>query len=241
MILLMYNSCDSPYWNAALVKRLKIAIDGPVASGKTAVGMLVACKLGYRFLDTGLMYRAITWLALKEHVPIEDASLTRLAQKARISISTSADGSTRIAVNGEDVTEHLRTPEVEAFVSPVSRVKGLRDVMVQKQREVARDGAIVMVGRDIGTVVLSDADLKVFLKASVHVRARRRYEELLAKGTEASYDAVLDNLQERDRIDSQREHAPLRPAQDAHILDTDDIGVEEVVQRVIALLDGGQP
>ena len=219
---------------------LQIAIDGPVASGKTVVGKLLAHRLGYRFLDTGLMYRAITWLALKENIPLEDAPLTKLAQDAHIRVVDAGDGNSRIIVNGTDATDELRSRDVEGAVSVVSEVAGLRNVMVEHQRDIAREGAIVMVGRDIGTVVLPDAGLKVFLRASVAERARRRYLELQEMGKEASYDAILDNLEERDRIDSQRAHAPLRPAEDARLLDTDDIGAEEVVGRITAMTNRSQ-
>ncbi len=224
----------------------QIAIDGPVASGKTVVGRILAQRLGYRFLDTGLMYRAITWLALKEGVPLEGAPLTELARRARIrvadqggtSVSSVEPGNSRIIVNGVDVTDELRSPVVEGAVSVVSAAPGLREVMVEHQRAIAREGAIVMVGRDIGTVVLPDAGLKVFLRASVAERASRRYRELREMGKETSYKAILDNLRERDALDSQRAHAPLQPAEDARILDTDGIGVEEVVERVLAMVDG---
>jgi len=216
----------------------QIAIDGPVASGKTVVGRILARRLGYRFLDTGLMYRAITWLALKEGVPLEGAPLTELAAKARIRVVDQGEGNSRIIVNGVDVTDELRSPVVEGAVSVVSAAPGLREVMVEHQRAIAREGAIVMVGRDIGTVVLPDAGLKVFLQASVAERASRRYRELREMGKETSYKAILDNLRERDALDSQRAYAPLQPAEDARILDTDGIGVEQVVERVLAMVDG---
>jgi cytidylate kinase len=216
----------------------QIAIDGPVASGKTVVGRLLAQRLGYRFLDTGLMYRAITWLALKEGVPLEGAPLTDLAGKARIRVADQGGGNSRIIVNDVDVTDELRSPAVEGAVSVVSAAAGLREVMVEHQRAIAREGAIVMVGRDIGTVVLPDAGLKVFLRASVAERASRRYRELREMGKKTSYKAILDNLKERDTLDSQRAHAPLQAAEDARILDTDGIGVEEVVERVLAMMDG---
>jgi cytidylate kinase len=216
----------------------QIAIDGPVASGKTVVGRLLAQRLGYRFLDTGLMYRAITWLALKENIPLEEEALAKLARSMCIRIADEGKGNTHIIVNNQDVTGQLRISAVEAAVSPVSTVQGLREVMVQHQRDVAHEAPIVMVGRDIGTVVLPKAGLKIFLHASVPVRAQRRYRELIETGSAVSYEAVLSNLEERDRIDSQRDQAPLRPADDAHILDTDDIGVDEVVEQIISLLDG---
>jgi len=223
-----------------MTSHLQISIDGPVASGKTVVGKLLAGRLGYRFLDTGLMYRAITWLALKENTPLEDGPLTELAQQARIRVVNDDRGDTRIIVNDTDATDELRGRDVEEVVSVVSKVAGLRKVMVEHQQAIAQGGDIVMVGRDIGTVVLPHAELKVFLRASVKERAHRRHSELQEMGKETSYDAILDNLEERDRIDSQRTHAPLRPAEDAHLLDTDDIGVEQVVERIMAMVNGSR-
>ena len=212
-----------------------IAIDGPVASGKTVVGRLLSQRLGYRFLDTGSMYRAITWMALKRHISPKDiATLTRLAEEVTIVIN--ADGDEQVLANQCDVTPYLRRPEVGQTVSQVSQVAGVRRALVRQQRHLAAPGEIVVVGRDIGTVVLPDADLKLFLRASPEERARRRYEELLAEGPEVSYQQVLEELQLRDGIDAQRSMSPLKPAHDAHLLDTDGIEVEEVVERVLALI-----
>ena len=213
-----------------------MAIDGPVASGKTVVGKLVAHRLGYRFLDTGVMYRALTWLALEEGVPLEDEPLTRLARRASIRVVLDQRGANKIMVDGADVTDELRSRRVDEAVSVVSLVPGLREVMVEQQRDIAAAGPIVMVGRDIGTVVLPRADLKVFLQASVAERARRRHLER----KEVSYEAVLENLAQRDKLDSQRACAPLRPSDDARILDTDGIGVEEVVDRILDMMAEGQ-
>jgi len=211
-----------------------------VASGKTVVGKLLAHHLGYRFLDTGAMYRALTWLALEEGVALEDEPLTCLARKASIRVVLDQRGTNRILVNGADVTGELRSHRVDEAVSVVSRVPGLREVMVEQQRDIAGDGPIVMVGRDIGTVVLPRAGLKVFLRASVSERARRRHLELKETGKEVSYEAVLENLAERDELDSRRACAPLRPAADARILDTDGIGVEEVVARILDMMAEGR-
>lgn len=215
-----------------------IAMDGPVAAGKTAVGKLVAQRLGYRFLDTGSMYRAVTWLALEEAVPLETPALAALARRVRIRVVESPRG-TRILVAERDVTDQLRTRKVEDAVSIVSQVKEVREAMVRQQQEIAREGRIVMAGRDIGTVVLPDAKLKVYLIASVEERARRRYEEFRALGRQASYDDVLANLRERDKLDSQRAHSPLRPAEDARTIDTDGKGLEQVVAEILALAERG--
>jgi cytidylate kinase len=213
-----------------------IALDGPVAAGKTAVGKLVAQRLKYRFIDTGSMYRAVTWLALEEGVPMEEPALAALAQRVRIQVVASPQG-TRILVGERDVTDLLRTARVEDAVSIVSQVLEVRQAMVRQQQEIAREGRIVMAGRDIGTVVAPDARLKVYLTASVQERARRRYEEFRALGRQASYEDVLANLRERDTLDSQRAHSPLKPAEDARIIDTDGKGLEQVVAEVLSLAE----
>ncbi len=215
-----------------------IALDGPVAAGKTAVGKLVAQRLKYRFLDTGSMYRAVTWQALEEAVPLEAPALAALAQRARIRVVESPQG-TRILVGERDVTDLLRSPKVEGAVSIVSQVLEVRQAMVRQQQEIALEGRIVMAGRDIGTVVLPDAELKVYLTASVEERARRRYDELRALGQQVTYEAVLAGLHERDRLDSQRAHSPLRPAADARMIDTDGVGLEQVVAEILTLAERG--
>src|SRR3990172_6010875 len=183
-----------------------IALDGPAAAGKSTVGRRLAASLGYPFLDTGSMYRAVTWAALQHGVDLgDDDALGDLASSLRIDVQRArGEDSARILVDGGDVTDHLRSPEVEAAVSLVSRVAGVREALVRAQRELAGRRPVVMAGRDIGTVVLPDADLKVYLDASVEERARRRYEELSALRQEVTPESVLDDLRRRDRIDSRR-------------------------------------
>jgi cytidylate kinase len=210
-----------------------IAIDGPVASGKSAVGRQVARRLGYRFIDTGMMYRALTWLALEREADLHDeAALTRLAEAASMRVEPDTG---RIMVDGADVTGRLRSAEVGEAVSLVSRVAGVRKAMVALQRELARGGGIVMAGRDIGTVVLPDAPVKVYLDASPDERVRRRHQELLAAGPGVSADAVREELALRDAIDSERTVSPLRPAKDAVIIDTSHLSLEQVVERILEL------
>ncbi len=212
-----------------------VAIDGPVASGKTVVGNEVARRLGYRFIDTGLMYRAITWLALRDQIPLEDeTALGRLAQNTTVTIE--ANGLARVLANGAEVTPHLRLPEVDAAVSMVSQVAGVRRAMVAQQRRMAAEAPVVMVGRDIGTNVLPDAPAKLFLEASAEERGRRRHRDLQASGLIVSYQEVLTNMELRDTIDSQRTEAPLRPAEDAVLVATDGLSVEEVVERVMEVV-----
>ena len=220
-------------------QRQAIAIDGPVASGKTAVGRAVAKRLGYGFLDTGAMYRAVTWAALNQGVDLEDeASLTTLAESLQMRPVSHGDQD-GLEVNDEDVTGYLRQPEVDRGVSVVSRASGVRRAMVRQQRRIAEKGSIVMVGRDIGTVVLPDAGVKVYLDASLEIRAGRRFREMETKGQRPDYAQVVDDLKRRDRIDSERADSPLRPAQDAMRIDSDDLEINEVAQRILSIGGGG--
>jgi len=217
-----------------------IAIDGPAASGKSTIGKLLADELGYLFFDTGVMYRAVTWAALQRSVPIEDeAAVTSLAEESEIDIQppSKADGrNCDILVGGRDVTWEIRSPEVENNVSPVSVYPGVRRALTLQQRRIGLRGKVVMVGRDIGTVVLPEAELKIYLIASAEERARRRYRETLARDGVASYDAILTTIRQRDQIDSTRAVAPLRPASDAIILDTDPLDIPQVLAAVRLLV-----
>ena len=213
-----------------------IAIDGPAASGKSTVGGLLAERLGYVFFDSGVMYRAVTWIALQRGVPIEDeAGISALAGAVCIEVTrpTVDDGRQyTVLVDGQDVTWDLRRPEVDLGVSPVSAYAGVRCALTAQQRRLGLQGGIVMVGRDIGTVVLPEADLKIYLDATVEERARRRWLELRARNPAADHDEVLASMRRRDWIDSSRQLAPLCPAEDAHILDTTGLDLEQVLARV---------
>ena len=214
-----------------------ISIDGPVASGKTTVGRLLAQKLGYRFLDTGVMYRALTWAALEAGVSAKDSiGLVRLTREQVMEVVFRQDGKVSILVGDRDVTPYLWHHEVGQNVSLVAQIAGVRDVLVSHQRRIAQEGSVVMAGRDIGTVVLPDAPVKVFLMASVAERARRRRAELQALGYDVPYRRVLEELEQRDRLDSERRVAPLRPAPDAHVIVTDDRSAEEIVERILELV-----
>lgn len=219
-----------------------IAVDGSAASGKSTIGRRLAATLGYPFLDTGIMYRAITATALRRRVDVHDAEvLGRLAREVRMQVTPGnpATGETsRIIVDGEDVTDELRSQSVEENVSFVSQAPEVRDAMVAEQRRIAGHQPVVMVGRDIGTVVLPDADLKIYLDASIEERARRRHREFEALGRDASHDAVLEDIRRRDQIDSERAISPLRPADDARIIDTDGMTVEQVFEAALALATG---
>lgn len=218
-----------------------IAIDGPAASGKSTIGELLARRLGYLYFDTGAMYRAITWVALKRGVPIGDeAAITRLAEAVFVEVTrpTVDDGRQyTVLADGQDVTWDIRRPEVDANVSPVSAYPGVRAALIAQQRRIAARGHVVMVGRDIGTVVAPDADLKVYLDATVEERARRRYREVLARGEPADYQAILKSMRRRDRMDSQRAAAPLKPADDAIIIDTTEMTIAQVLDAVMALVE----
>ncbi len=218
-----------------------IAIDGPGGAGKSSVGERVAAALGYRLVDTGLMYRALTWAALRRGLdPTDEAALAALARSARVEVSPLPPGSAEshaVFVDGADATPHVREPEVEGAVSLVSRVPAVREEMVRRQRELATmEPGVVIIGRDIGTVVVPDAGLKIYLDASPETRARRRQEQLERRGRDVNRSAVAEAMARRDSIDSTREVSPLRPAADAHVIDTDRLSLDEVVERVMELV-----
>ena len=204
------------------------------------MGERVAAELGYLYFDTGIMYRAITWAALQRGLDIADEpAITALAQRAHIDVlqPTVSDGRQyTVHVDGQDVTWDLRQPEVEAHVSAVSAYPEVRAALSAQQRRIGLRGHVVMVGRDIGTVVLPEAPLKVYLDATVEARARRRYRENRARGERVRYAAILSAMRERDRIDSQRKAAPLRAADDAVVIDTTKLVVEQVVEQVLHLI-----
>ena len=216
-----------------------IAIDGPAASGKSTIGKLLAEHLGYLYFDTGVMYRAVTFVALERRIPVEDQeAVTGLAYQVQIDVRQSSRDSLdgyEVFVDGMDVTEEIRWPDVEAHVSIVSAYRGVRQALSLQQRRVGLRGKIVMVGRDIGTVVLPEADLKVFLDASVEERAKRRYLEAQNRGDSSSFQNILTSMIERDRIDSTRDIAPLKPAEDAVLIDTDGLSIEQVLDLLIDL------
>jgi cytidylate kinase len=216
-----------------------IAIDGPSAAGKNTVGRRLAEKMGYRFVDTGAMYRALTWLAIKRGVDLDDEeALGELTLEADMDIRCSnSDTHNQVFVNGRDVTAELRRADVDRGVSLVSKVPAVREAMVAKQRQLAHERKVVMVGRDIGTVVLHDADMKFYLSASPEERARRRYLEQMDKGQSTDYGEVLDDLNRRDGIDSRRAHSPLKPAEDAVIVDTDGVDADGVVAEIVRLIE----
>ncbi|MBN1303835.1 MAG: (d)CMP kinase [Anaerolineales bacterium] len=214
---------------------LIIAIDGPAASGKSTLGKRLADDFGYLFFDTGVMYRAVTWAVLQAGIEVgEEAAVTALAEGVQIDVASPSKEDGRacdVLLDGQDITWEIRRPEVDGNVSPVSAFAGVRKALLEKQRRIGLRGRVVMVGRDIGTVVLPEADVKIYLFASAEERARRRYNEIVARGEPADYDEILRKVKTRDQIDSTRAIAPLRPADDAILLDSDALNFEQVVEK----------
>ncbi len=215
-----------------------IAIDGPAGSGKSTVGSALADALGFLYFDTGVMYRCVALATLLHEInPRDEAAVSALAQRIGIAVRAAdvSDGRQyTVLLDGADVTWALRGKDVEARVSTVAAYPGVRDAMVAQQRIVAAQGRIVMVGRDIGTVVLPDADIKIFLTASAEERAQRRHEELIARGQNSDYETVLAGVLQRDALDSQRATSPLRPADDAYIFDSTGLKIEQTVASLLA-------
>ncbi|TMJ06599.1 MAG: (d)CMP kinase [Bacillati bacterium ANGP1] len=213
-----------------------VAIDGPVGAGKSTVARGVAQRLRFRYVDTGAMYRSVAWAVLQRGVSLSDErAVTALARSVRIDFVTDPLGQ-RVLVDGVDVTEAIRTPQVSDGASIVSVYPGVREAMVTIQRRMGVDGGVVMEGRDIGTVVFPDAEIKVFLDASLDERARRRFEELKARGAGVDLESVRKAEEERDRRDRTRNHSPLRAAPDAVVIDSTGVPADEVVARIVQLV-----
>ena len=221
-----------------------ITIDGPASSGKSTLGNMLARQLGYLYFDTGVMYRAVTYAALERGVPVADEeAITHLAEQSQIEVKppSRADGRDYdILIDGQDVTWEIRRSDVDGNVSLVSAYSGVRRALSEKQRRIGLQGNVVMVGRDIGTVVLPEADLKFYLDASVEVRARRRYAELIARGVPADFESIRSSIQGRDRIDSTREVAPLRISHDAIVINTDNLDVKQVLEKMLEMVKFGE-
>lgn len=218
-----------------------IAMDGPAASGKSTVARLVAEELNYLFLDTGCMYRATTLAALSEGIDLQDeTAVTQIAQQLDLDIhpaTNEEDGRHyTVLLNQKDVTWEIRSPKVDKNVSQVSSYLGVRQEMVQRQRDFGKRGNVIMVGRDIGTVVMPDAPLKLYITASAEERARRRWHDRQAQGHDDSFATILADVERRDEIDSNREHSPLRPAEDAIILDTTGTAVTDIIYNIVQLI-----
>ncbi len=214
-------------------KRVVITIDGPAASGKSTAARLLAKKLGYLYLDTGTMYRALTWKALRDKVDIKNPkALSDLAKSTRIFLKPESDLNIRIYLDGRDVTSSIRSPEVNKYVSLVSVAGELREVMVAQQREIASRGSLIAEGRDMGTVAFPEADVKIFLEASFQERAKRRWKENTEKGLSITREEVETELANRDRIDSQRKISPLKRAKGALVIDNSHMDILQTVEKM---------
>lgn len=221
--------------NRPLTNKINVAIDGPAGAGKSTVARLVAEKLGYIYVDTGAMYRTVTLKALREGTDLNDpAALGRLAERLDIRLLPEPGGQ-RVLMDGEDVTDRIRSADVTGAVSRVASVPEVRRVLVKLQRDMAARRGVVMDGRDIGTNVLPDAEVKVFMTASVRVRAERRWNEIRGKDPEATIEGLMEAIESRDRADTERETSPLRRADDALLLDTSLISAEEAAERVVRM------
>jgi cytidylate kinase len=223
-----------------MMKKLTIAIDGPAASGKSTLAQSLANDLDYLYFDTGVLYRAVTYAALQQGVDLQDGeSVTRLAEMAVIDVEATNGGNGtdfRVLLDGADISGSLRTPEVDAHVSQVAAYRGVRQALNAQQRRIGMRGGVVMVGRDIGTVVLPEADLKIFLDASVEERARRRYEEAQAEGIAISFEEIAESIRQRDKNDAERDTAPLKPADDSTLIESDGLDIPGVLARAKALV-----
>lgn len=219
---------------------MQVAIDGPASSGKSTISRLIAKENHFVYLDTGAMYRVVTLAVLRNKISIDDhEAIEKLVQTIEIGFSMQ-DGKQSVFMNGEDVTDEIRSVEVTKNVSAVSAIKEVRTRLVHLQQEIAENHSIIMDGRDIGTVVLPQAEIKIFLVASVEERAKRRFIENQEKGIEMSYEELVEDIRRRDHIDSTRKESPLRKAEDAIEIDTTTMTIEDVVKTVTALIQKNQ-
>jgi len=219
-------------------KRISIAIDGPAAAGKSTVAKVVAKKLSYVYIDTGAMYRTITYAALEQKVDIEnEEQLMEVVKNVKIEFQQ-GENTQLVFLNGQDVSEVIRTPDVTNRVSIVAKHRLVREEMVRRQQELAEKGGVVMDGRDIGTHVLPDAEVKIFMLASVEERAERRHLENMNKGFDSNLEQLKEEIAQRDKLDSEREVSPLKKADDALELDTTSLSIEEVVQKIMGIVSG---
>lgn len=213
-----------------------IAIDGPAGSGKSTTARLLASKIGYTFLDTGAMYRVVAWVALKKGLSVDDGKSLEMISR-QVEISFEMDGEiNRVFLFGKDLSDEIRTPEVTQAVSPVSVHAGVRKALVKRQRDLAKDGSIVAEGRDTTSVVFPNADLKIYLDASIDERARRRQLEMAHNGISTTFKQQKKNIIERDKRDSERTNSPLTRTADAVIIDTTSLTIEDQVERIIRLI-----
>ena len=223
-----------------MAKHINIAIDGPGGAGKSTISKAVAAKLGIIYVDTGALYRTVGYFARENGLSVEDVKvselITPLLDKISIEIKY-IDGSQHVILNGEDLGDKIRQPDISMYASAVSSVPNVRAFLLEAQKELARKNSVIMDGRDIGTVILPDADVKIFLTASNEARAQRRYEELVAKGVDVKYEDVLKEMNERDHADSTRAAAPLKAADDAILFDNSGYEFEGSVAHVLSIIE----
>ena len=217
------------------MKKLVVAIDGPAGAGKSTIAKLAAEKLGYAYIDTGAMYRSVAWKFLQTGEAFDEAFISKLSQEMVIEFKPEANVN-RVFVDGTEVTAAIRSAEVTANVSRVAAIGAVREAMVDQQRRMGEAGGVLMDGRDIGTVVFPNAEVKIFLTATVEERAMRRYKELVAKGEQVVLEELQKDIAERDKQDMEREISPLRQAEDAIYLDTSDMNIDEVTAYILNLV-----
>ena len=214
--------------------RINIAIDGPSAAGKSTIADILAERLNYTHLDTGAMYRSVAYEAIKENIALDDED--RVVEMIdRMNLDMRSDG--KIFLNGEDISTKIRTNEMSMGASNVSKLKNVRKALVMMQQKIAKDGGYILDGRDIGTVVLTDAPVKIFMTASAEARARRRVEQNQLNNIDGDYQSILEDIKKRDYQDSHRENSPLTKASDAVEIDTSDMSIDEVVDAVMKLVN----
>ncbi|MCR5176358.1 MAG: (d)CMP kinase [Anaerovibrio sp.] len=214
------------------MKKLVVAIDGPAGAGKSTVAQLAAKSLGYTYIDTGAMYRAVAWKTLQQNQEVTDELIVDIVSDISVVLEYKG-GKTFVYVDGKDVSGEIRTPEVTGIVSQVAALRPVREKLVELQRNMATQGGVIMDGRDIATNVLPNADIKLFLTASIAERAQRRYDEMKAKGYDVDMDQLKKDIAARDKADSEREISPLVQAEDAELIDTSDMSIDEVVQAIL--------
>ena len=214
------------------MKKLTVAIDGPAGAGKSTVAQLAAKELGYTYIDTGAMYRAVAWKTLQQGMPVTDDLINEVVKDIDIVLDYK-EGKTKVFVDGTEVTAAIRTPEVTGIVSQVAALGPVRERLTDIQRQMGAQGAVIMDGRDIATNVLPNADVKIFLTASIEERADRRFKEMKAKGYDVDVEQLKQEIAARDKADSEREISPLVQAEDAELLDTSNMSIDEVVEAII--------
>lgn len=217
-----------------MMKKIVVAIDGPAGAGKSTIAKLAAEQLGYAYIDTGAMYRSVAWKFLQTGKVFDEAFISELARTMIIDFKPEAK-TNRVFVDGTEVTDAIRTPEVTAIVSRVAAIGAVREAMVDQQRRMGEAGGVLMDGRDIGTVVFPHAQLKIFLTASVEERARRRYKEMVEKGQQVDFEQLKADIASRDKQDSERAISPLRQAEDALLLDTSEMNIAQVTEKILQL------